>query len=291
MTYTENSREFTSLLEEVIKGLMYLSADSYPFEVVELGDNNQEFIISKLLLSKKIIGSVEQSFFLEDVSKNLTAISQYYIELIKLMIVSASSIEILKITLKDLKFQNSYYPGVNSFYVILGQLNDGLFAGISAKLDEALSFATESSNQIWISLFPGSKVDLTEQIKIFAYDFEKIREQVHFPSFEETKEIYPFDDFILEFADSKSYLIAKALHSTGILCIDELCLDDLILLHHEDKDYREYHKKMSTLINLLNQYLTDIKVYNLGIIEILLFIIGVDDYENLIGVSTTSIQA
>jgi Nuclease A inhibitor-like protein len=120
-------------LEKQIEGLLFESDDSYPFKVFFWDAN------LGLLQSIGYLNLVSLEQFHRDIFSNLPDIAHKYEEIANLMRSSLSCFEIYQMTTEDLTFQNSYYPGISSFYIIVGKTECGNYLGLSTKLNPSVA--------------------------------------------------------------------------------------------------------------------------------------------------------
>ncbi|WP_019498354.1 nuclease A inhibitor family protein [Pseudanabaena sp. PCC 6802] len=278
-------------LEKQIEGLLFASDNFYPFKVFFRDANLGEFTVGGLLQSIGYLNLVSFEQFHRDIFSNLPDIAHKYEEIANLMRSNLSCFEIYQIKTEDLAFQNSCYIGISSFYIILGKTECGNYLGLSTKLNPFVSREFDPSPLIAREVVDDPDLALLNSLLL------QTLENYTFPDeFDETRlrnlgllnllgiTLYPFDSFTWEFTTQKGALLDLLLDSIGLV---ETTVLDKRLIVIDDQSYVE---RMSALFKLLSQNLMSIRVYRIGVIQNDIYILGIDNNNNFVGVSTISID-
>ncbi|WP_019499540.1 nuclease A inhibitor family protein [Pseudanabaena sp. PCC 6802] len=262
-------------LEKHIEGLLFESDSSYPFKVFFRDANLGEFTVGGLLQSIGYLNLVSFEQFHGDIFSNLPDIAQKYEEIANLMRSNLSCFEIYQIKTEDLTFQNDFYPGISSFYIIVGKTECGNYLGLSTKLNPYVGRNFDSSLLVAREVVDDPELALLNSLLL------QTLENYTFPL---DITLYPFDSFTWEFTTQKGALLDLLLDSIGLV---ETTVLDKRLIMIDDQSYVE---RMSALFKLLSQNLINIRVYRIGVIQNDIYILGIDNNNNFVGVSTISID-
>lgn len=277
---------FLRLLQSKSANLVFESESEYPFNLIEV-HAEKEFFFSDYLIKLNVLQEVDKYSFCQDVTNNLQVISNNYIELTELFDALTENCRIIKLVWADFDFFNEFYPGILSFYIVIGQLKSGSFVGFSTKLYEAL--VDNPSEAEWISVHPDFKVDLTEENLHIIRSFNLINARATFstatPFFDETWTMPTFGDFVIEFNSDELLLLDKLLHSSRILDVEPLTLESFGW-EWEDE---EYTIKIRELVDFLNANLSKTKLYSMGFIDCHLYMIGERSPGYFVGLSTIEV--
>jgi hypothetical protein len=279
-------------LEKQIEGLLFESEGSYPLKVFFRDANLGEFTVGGLLQSIGYLNLVSLEQFHRNISSNLPDIAYKYEEIANLMRSKLSCFEIYQIKTEDLDFQNIFFPGISSFYIIVGKTKCGNYLGLSTKLnpyvgrnfDPSLLIAREVVDDPELALL-NSLLSQTLENYIFPEELDEPTLQNRGLLGElRDSTLYPFDSFTWEFAAQKGALLDLLLDSIGL--VETTVLDERLIMI----DDQSYFERMSALFKLLSQNLMSIRVYRIGVIQNDIYILGIDNNNNFVGVSTISID-
>jgi hypothetical protein len=258
-------------LEKQIEGLLFESDDSYPFKVFFWDANLGEFTVGGLLQSIGYLNLVSFEQFHRDIFSNLPDIAHKYEEIANLMRSKLSYFEIYQMTTEDLTF----YPGISSFYIIVGKTECGNYLGLSTKLNPSVARDFDPSSLIAREVVDDPELALLNSLLL------QTLENYTFPL---DITLYPFDSFTWEFTTQKDVLLDLLLDSIGL--VETTVLDERLIMI----DKQSYVERMSALFKLLSQNLMSIRVYRIGVIQNDIYILGIDNNNNFVGVSTISID-
>jgi hypothetical protein len=281
-------------LEKQIEGLLFASEDFYPFKVFFWDANLGEFTVGGLLQSIGYLNLVSLEQFHRDIFSNLPDIAHKYEEIANLMRSNLSCFEIYQMTTEDLTFQNDFCPGISSFYIIVGKTECGSYLGLSTKLNPFVAREFDPSPLIREVVDDPELASLNNLILQAVGDYtfpEELNKDV-LQERDLLEKIYPLDStlypyvsFTWEFASHKDVLVdLLLLDSIGI--VETTVLDDRLIMI----DDPSYCERMSALFKLLSQNLMSIRVYRIGVIQNDIYILGIDNNNNFVGVSTISID-
>lgn len=281
-------------LEKQIEGLLFASDDFYPFKVFFRDANLGEFTVGSLLQSIGYLNLVSFEQFHRDIFSNLPDIAQKYEEIANLMRSSLSCFEIYQIKTEDLAFQNSFYPGISSFYIIVGKTEYGNYLALSTKLNPYVGRNFDPSLLVAKEVVDDPELALLNSLLLQTLENYTFLEELDEPILRDRglleqlnpldSTLYPFDSFISEFATQKGALLDLLLDSIGL--VETTVLDERLIM----VDNQSYFERMSALFKLLSQNLMSIRVYRIGVIQNDIYILGIDNNNNFVGVSTISID-
>jgi hypothetical protein len=281
-------------LEKQIEGLLFESEGSYPLKVFFRDANLGEFTVGGLLQSIGYLNLVSLEQFHRDMSSNLPDLAHKYEEIANLMRSKLSCFEIYQIKTEDLAFQNSFYPGISSFYIIVGKTECGNYLGLSTKLnpyvgrdfDPSLLIARDIVDDPELALLNSLLLQTLENY-IFPEELDEstLRNRGLLEKLSPLDStLYPFASFTWEFTTQKGALLDLLLDSIGF--VETTVLDERLIMF----DKQSYFERMSALFKLLSQNLMSIRVYRIGVIQNDIYILGIDNNNNFVGVSTISID-
>jgi hypothetical protein len=263
-------------IEKQIEGLLFASDGFYPFKVFFWDANLGEFTVGGLLQSIGYLNLVSFEQFHRDIFSNLPDLAHKYEEIANLMRSKLSCFEIYQIKTEDLAFQNSFYIGISSFYIIVGKTECRNYLGLSTKLNPYVGREFEPSLLIAREVVDDPELALLNSLLL------QTLENDTFPPFDST--LYPFASFTWEFATQKGALLDLLLDSIGL--VETTVLDERLIMI----DDQSYFERISALFKLLSQNLMSIRVYRIGVIQNDIYILGIDSNNNFVGVSTISID-
>lgn len=274
-----SNAELVTQLQAATEGLLFPSENEYPFKTFVFEVESQEnFTVDNLLKTAGFMIPVNLDDFLQFVSEVAPKNRQNYEQIINLLQLFTSLLQIYRISLSD---ESGEYE---AFHIFVGNTKDGDWISISPKIDSELNarrserFLIESS-----TLVKESTLELKNQL-------EPLLAKLKFIVTEYYEKNQEKQGFVLEIATTKEEIINKLLDSIGFVKTCTFKGFSENAKENDDLESREYLEKFKPLDELLKSRLTNLREYVIGGMAVYyLYNIGNTQDGDWIGVSTIAI--